>query len=396
MNISKFGFGLSLATAIGLVACGDDSSSFSPASNDDPDTTLSSSSEGTGAPDSSDDNGTSSSSSNGGSSSPAESSASVEEAEPCTFAAADNAWAVSYRGNDGNNSASIRTVFEIQGEDLVIRDSIRFTGQTANIYCRLMSMNDSTATHPKSMDGKLAGEQTCEGGSAAVLVSTRTEKGYFASNARETVHASVQKACQAAVNGTAFEVFPLQTISNCNFTVDDPEWVYSYLDENWRHTDSVIVKHVVAYDSAEGEIMSRNYEIKPMSYLECMTKKFADIGTTNFCTMEGYVNASSSGTLSKPREDVFKSEQGYCKDKIPAEVEPESSSSAEGGETSSSSEGTASSSSVTTPVGDMVSCDIPGVFGECLEYPAGSEEAIAMAAQCESVLEGTLGTGCSN
>ena len=111
MNISKFGFGLSLATAIGLVACGDDSSSFSPASNDDPDTTLSSSSEGTGAPDSSDDNGTSSSSSNGGSSNPTESSASVEEAEPCTFAATDNAWAVSYKGNDGNNSASIRTVF---------------------------------------------------------------------------------------------------------------------------------------------------------------------------------------------------------------------------------------------------------------------------------------------
>ena len=395
MNISKFGFGLSLATAIGLVACGDDSSSFSPASNDDPDTTLSSSSETSGAPDSSDDNGTSSSSSNGGSSSPAESSASVEEAEPCTFAATDNAWAISYKGNDGDNNANIRTVFEIQGEDLIIRDSVRFTGQTANIYCRLMSMNDSTATHPKSMDGKLAGEETCEGGNTAVLVSTRTEKGYFASNSRETVHASVLKACQAAVNGTAFEVFPLQTTSNCNFAIDDPEWTYSYLDENWRGTDSVIVKYVVAYDSAEGEIMSHKYEIQPMPYVECMTKKFSNIGTTNFCTMEGYVNASASGTLSKPREDVFKSEQNYCKEKVPAVVEPESSSSADVEETSSSSEETVSSSSVTTPAGDMVSCDIPGVMGECLEFPAGSDEAIAMAAQCESVLEGTLGTGCN-
>ena len=245
------------------------------------------------------------------------------------------------------------------------------------------------------MDGELAGEQTCSG-SAAVLVSTRTEKGYFAANARETVHASVQKACQAAVNGTAFEVFPLETKSNCNFSVDDPEWIYSYLDENWRGTDSVIVKYVVAYDSAEGEIMSHKYEIQPMPYVECMSKKFSNIGTTNFCTMEGYVNASASGTLSKPREDVFKSEQNYCKEKIPTEVEPESSSSAEGSETSSSSEGIASSSSVTTPAGDMVSCDIPGVFGECIEYPAGSDEAIAMTAQCESVLEGTLGTGCSN
>ena len=45
MNISKFGFGLSLAAVVGLAACGDDSSSFSPAPHDDPDTTLSSSSE---------------------------------------------------------------------------------------------------------------------------------------------------------------------------------------------------------------------------------------------------------------------------------------------------------------------------------------------------------------
>ena len=67
-------------------------------------------------------------------------------------------------------------------------------------------MNDSTATHPSSMDGKLAGVQNCEG-STAVLVSTRTEKGYFANNAREAVHASVKKACDAAVNGSAFEVF---------------------------------------------------------------------------------------------------------------------------------------------------------------------------------------------
>ena len=389
MNISKLGFGLSLATAIGLVACGDDSSSFSPASNDDPDTTLSSSSEGTGAPDSSDDNGTSSSSSNGGSSSPAESSASVEEAEPCTFAATDNAWAISYKGNDGNNSASIRTVFEIQGEDLIIRDSVRFTGQTANIYCRLMSMNDSTATHPKSMDGKLAGEETCEGGSTAVLVSTRTEKGYFASNARETVHASVLKACQAAVNGTAFEVFPLQTKSSCNFTIDDPEWTYSFLDESWNSSDSAIVKYVVAYDDEEECFMSRKYEIHPMPYLECLSKNFSDIGMTKFCSMEGFVNASSSGN-SRTKEEVFAIEQNYCKEKVPAEVEPESSSSAEIEETSSSS--------AAAPSGDMVSCDIPSDvpgLAECLEFPAGSDEAIEMAAKCESVLEGTLGTGCN-
>jgi hypothetical protein len=140
--------------------------------------------------------------------------------------------------------------------------------------------------------------------------------------------------------------------------------------------------------------MSRKYEIHPMPYLECLSKNFSDIGMTKFCSMEGFINASSSGN-SKTKEEVFASEQNYCKQKVPAVVEPESSSSADVEETSSSSEGTASSSSVTTPAGDMVSCDVPGVFGECLEFPAGSDEAIAMAAQCESVLEGTLGTGCN-
>lgn len=389
MNMTKIGFGLSLTAALCLMACGDDEgSTFAPQNN--PDETLSSSSETAGAPESSSDIANPSSSDIGGTSSPAESSASVEEVVPCTFAATDDSWAISYKGSDGDNSANITTVFEIKGEDLVIRDSVRFTGTTASMYCRLLTLNDSTATHPTSMDGKLAGEQVCEGGSTAVLVTTRTEKGYFATNAREAVHASVKKACDAAVNRTAFEVFPLETKSNCNFTVDDPEWVYSYLDENWRGTDSVIVRYVLAYDSAEGEIMRRKYEIQPMPYMECMIKKFSNIGTTNFCTMEGYVNASSSGTLSKPREDVFKSEQNYCKEKVPAvEVEPESSSSADDVETTSSS-------SAAAPAGDMVSCDIPGIFGECVEYPAGSDQARFYISSCESLLEGTLGTGCSN
>ena len=383
MNISKIGLGLSISAALCLMACGDDSST-SPEPSNNPQETTSSSSETSGTPDSSDNNGAEASSS---SVEAASSSSAEEEAAPCTFGATDDSWAINYRGSDGSNSANIRTVFEIQGEDLVIRDSVRFTGNTASMYCRLLTMNDSTATHPSSMDGKLAGVQNCEG-STAVLVSTRTEKGYFANNAREAVHASVKKACDAAVNGSAFEVFPLQTTSNCNFTVDDPEWIYSYLDENWRGTDSVIVRYVVAYDSAESEIMSRKYEIQPMPYVECMTKQFANIGTTNFCTMEGYVNASSSGTLSKPREDVFKSEQNYCKEKVPAEVEPESSSSADVEETSSSS--------AAAPSGDMVSCDVPGVMGGCEEAPAGSDQARFYISSCESLLEGTLGTGCSN
>jgi len=35
-------------------------------------------------------------------------------------------------------------------------------------------------------------------------------------------------------------------------------------------------------------------------------------------------------------------------------------------------------------------------MGECLEYPAGSDEAAQFVEMCESYLGGTLGTGCSN
>lgn len=385
MNITKLGFGLSITTALCLMACGDDSSSFSPDPRNEPDENLSSSSETSGTPDSSDDNGVSSSSV------VAESSSSAEEAAPCTFAATDDSWAINYRGSDGSNSANIRTVFEIQGDDLVIRDSVRYTGQTATLFCRLLSMDGSTSTHPSSMDGKLAAEQVCEGGSTAVFVSTRTEKGYFANNARESVYASVKKACDAAVNGNAFEVFPLETTSNCNFTIDDPEWTFSYLDEDWQGIDSVIVKYVVAYDSAESEIMSRKYEVHPMPYVECMSKKFANIGTTNFCTMEGYVNASSSGTLSRTREEVFASEQSYCKEKIPAvEVPPVDSDT-----TVTDTTVTTPDTTTTAPAGDMVSCDVPGVMGGCEEAPAGSDQARFYISSCESMLEGTLGTGCN-
>ena len=48
-----------------------------------------------------------------------------------------------------------------------------------------------------------------------------------------------------------------------------------------------------------------------------------------------------------------------------------------------------------TTSGNMVSCDVPGVLAECLEFPAGSPEAAAMESQCVSVMQGTLGTGCA-
>jgi hypothetical protein len=42
----------------------------------------------------------------------------------------------------------------------------------------------------------------------------------------------------------------------------------------------------------------------------------------------------------------------------------------------------------------MVSCDVPGVMGECLEFAAGTTEAQQLSETCVSTLQGTLGTGC--
>ena len=60
---------------------------------------------------------------------------------------------------------------------------------------------------------------------------------------------------------------------------------------------------------------------------------------------------------------------------------------------SSGSEGVEGSSASVS--GEMVSCDIPGVMGECMEYPVGSDEAAQLTELCVSMLGGTLGTGCA-
>ena len=58
-------------------------------------------------------------------------------------------------------------------------------------------------------------------------------------------------------------------------------------------------------------------------------------------------------------------------------------------------DGTTSATGTPATSGAMVSCDVPGVMGECIEFPVGSAEAAAMEAQCVSVMMGTLGSGCT-
>ena len=373
MNYKKIGLGLSLSMAMNFMACGDDSSSPVSAS-DTPDTKVSSSSV---------ESSPSSSSVVASSSSAAEepSSSSVKEADPCGFAATDDVWTISYKGSDGKNNAKITTTYEIKGEDLVIRDSIRYTGSMTSMMCRI----DPTSSN-KSSDGIFVGERSCdEDGNTVIYVSSTTEKGYFANRTRENVFHNVQNACRAGIEGGEFDKITFEPVTKCDFTMDDAEWSYFYKDEDLKG-DTVPKKKLVFLDPEDGRYVNMNYSIYPMSHLECVAKNFADFSGIHYCSADAYLNiASSSTTFTK--ESLFEIEQKACKEYIPAGSVTESSSSVTGSETSSSSVASAS--------GDMVSCDVPGVVGECLEFPADSEEGLGLAAMCESDLEGTLGTGCA-
>ena len=114
---------------------------------------------------------------------------------------------------------------------------------------------------------------------------------------------------------------------------------------------------------------------------------------------EGAVPAGevSSSSVAAPAGDASSSSEA-----APAGDASSSSEAAPAGDASSSSEaapaGDASSSSEAAAApagGDMVSCDVPGVMGECLEYAAGSAEAQQLTESCVSILQGTLGTGCA-
>ncbi len=382
MNYKKCGLGLTLSTAMCFMACGDDSTS-NPIVN--PGDLESSSSIGSSIPESSSAASSSSvseanpgSSATASSSSEKVSSSSVAEAEPCTFAATDNAWEMSYKASNSKGNANVKTIYKIDGEDLVILDTIRYTGNQASMICRIAD----GASDFSSSDGQFVGVQYCDG-STVVIAGTVTQKGYFAANARETVHAAVQKACGVAVNGGSYDKIPLATKTTCDFKAEDNVWSYSYLDEGWRGQDSVVVIQSFLFDKK----LRVKAEQHPLQHAECIAKNFTDISGNNYCSADGLMDVSSSGITSE-KESMYNSELRMCKDKIPTGSETEtSSSSVTGSETSSSS--------VAASTGDMVSCDVPGVMGGCEEAPAGSEMANFYLTSCVSMLEGTLGTGCA-
>ena len=99
----------------------------------------------------------------------------------------------------------------------------------------------------------------------------------------------------------------------------------------------------------------------------------------------------SSSSARKP--DVSSSSLESNGDYDGSSSSDEGKSSASEEPESSGSEGVEGSSASVS--GEMVSCDIPGVMGECMEYPVGSDEAAQLTEFCVSMLGGTLGAGCT-
>ena len=126
------------------------------------------------------------------------------------------------------------------------------------------------------------------------------------------------------------------------------------------------------------------------------------------CTDPSYVVPASSSSEAAPAGEASSSSEGTSAGEASSSSEgaptSNASSSSEGtpaGEASSSSEGasageaSSSSEGAAATSGDKVSCDVPGVVGECLEFDAGTTEAQQLTETCVSTLQGTLGTGCS-
>ena len=111
----------------------------------------------------------------------------------------------------------------------------------------------------------------------------------------------------------------------------------------------------------------------------------APAGEVSSSSVAAPAGDASSSSVAAPAGDASSSSVA-----APAGDASSSSEAAPAGDASSSSEAAAAPAG-----GDMVSCDVPGVMGECLEYAAGSAEAQQLTESCVSILQGTLGTGCA-
>ena len=135
-------------------------------------------------------------------------------------------------------------------------------------------------------------------------------------------------------------------------------------------------------------------------YMQCDGKSWQYTGT-GAAPVTTPASSSSDAAAPASSGEAAPASSGEAAPASSGEAAPASSDEAapaSSGEAAPASSGEAApaSSGETAPAasGDMVSCDVPGEMGECLEFEANSTEGKGLKEQCESVMMGTLGTGC--
>ena len=127
-------------------------------------------------------------------------------------------------------------------------------------------------------------------------------------------------------------------------------------------------------------------------YMQCDGKSWQYTGT-GAAPVTTPASSSSDAAAPASSGEAAPASSGEAAPASSDEAAPASSGEAA---PASSGETAPASSGETAPAasGDMVSCDVPGEMGECLEFEANSTEGKGLKEQCESVMMGTLGTGC--
>lgn len=143
-------------------------------------------------------------------------------------------------------------------------------------------------------------------------------------------------------------------------------------------------------------------------YMQCDGKAWQYI-STGAAPVTTPASSSSDAAAPASSGDAAPASSGEAAPASSGEVAPASSgeaapassgeaapaSSDEAAPASSGEAAPASSGEAAAPAGDMISCDVPGAMGECLEFAAGTAEAQQLSETCVSTLQGTLGTGCA-
>ena len=151
----------------------------------------------------------------------------------------------------------------------------------------------------------------------------------------------------------------------------------------------------------EEEIVNDYFQCDGSQWFPATDAKFKDLcPAEEEKKAEGEEKGESEGdkTPESSASEAGSTDSGAASSESGAASTDSNADSADSNENSSDSAVASSESGATSTnsgSGKMVSCDISGQFGECIEFEEGTTQATQLAEQCVSVLLGTLGTGCA-